>query len=892
MKRVHSVRGNRLLASFVPAFFLLFNAFGGPIQRVPNITLALPSTPPIYGYSVTNAFGPLNFVDPVCLASPPGETNRLFVVERGGTISVITNLAAPTRTVFLNISTKVIYPADEEGLLAMTFHPGYATNGYFYVWYTGPATNNSVYGTNDILSRFQVSATNANFADPSNEVKIISQFDRGQFHNAGCLMFGPDGYLYVSLGDESCCNDYLGNAQVIDSNFFSGIIRIDVDKRPGNLAPNPNPAITTNYLVPADNPFVGITIFNGTNINTNTLRTEFWAVGLRNPWRFSFDSATGLLYLGDVGETNMEEVDIVTKGGNYGWPWREGTNAGPIVQPTNITATLTDPILAYTHGTATNQGMAVIGGVVYHGTQISQLAGCYIFGDNVSGNIWALKYNGTNVSYWQRIANNVGISTFGTDPRNGDILFAARGPEGSLTNTQPLQRIVYSTNFIGTPLPATLADTGAFSDVTNLVPNAGIVPYGINVPFWSDNAVKSRWISIPDTNQFITFNTNSPWSFPAGTVWVKHFDLQTNSSPPMSTRVETRFIVRNSNGVYGITYRWGGSTTNATLVPDGGADDTFVINNGGVLTNQSWHYPSRSECLACHTSLGGYGLGFNTAQLNCAYYYTNVGVTTNQIGALSDAGYFTTNVTNLNLLPALASATNNAVSAEYRVRSYLAANCSQCHQPGGPGLGLWDARLSTPGPQSGIVNGALINNLGDTNNRVVVPGSLSNSVMYNRIANLGSLHMPPLATTVVNTQAVQLLGAWITNNLPSYQTYNAWAAAYFSTNTNNIALMQDFDADGALNYLEYLTGTDPTNPHSYWAINVAANGASNTITFAQNANRGFEVQRNFSLTNSSGWVPLDLPGNSPFFSSSNITGSVTDAATTNTAYYRVRVFEP
>jgi mono/diheme cytochrome c family protein len=360
----------------------------------------------------------------------------------------------------------------------------------------------------------------------------------------------------------------------------------------------------------------------------------------------------------------------------------------------------------------------------------------------------------------------------------------------------------------------------------------------------------------------------------------------------MSTRVETRFIVRNSNGVYGVTYRWAGSTTNATLVPESGMDDYFVINNGGILTTQDWHYPSRNECLACHTSLGGLGLGFNTAQLNCGYNYTNAGVATNQIKALSDAGYFTTNITNINLLPALASATNSAVSLEYRVRSYVAANCSQCHQPGGSGNGFWDARISTPGPQCSIVNGALVNILGDTNNRVIAPGSLSNSVMYNRVANFGTLHMPPLATTVVNTQAVQLLSAWITNDLPSYRTYNAWAASYFGTNTNNVALLQDYDGDNARNYLEYLTGTDPTNPNSFWTVNVTAGGGSNTISFAQRANRGFEVQRNYSLFDSNGWIPLDLPANAPFFSSSNITGSVTDAATTNAAYYRVRVFEP
>jgi glucose/arabinose dehydrogenase len=230
MKNLRFAPAALLLAGFIGVFFAAC-AFGAAFQRVPNTTIVMPPVLPTYGYSTTNAFGALDFLDPVCIATPPGETNRLFVVERGGTIAVITNLAAPNRTVFLSIPGEVIYPTEEEGLLAMAFHPGFATNGYFYVWYTGPATNSGVYGTNDILSRFQVSALNTNYASPSTELRIISQYDRGQFHNAGCLAFGPsDGYLYVSLGDENCCDDYLGNAQLIDHNFFSGIIRIDVDK--------------------------------------------------------------------------------------------------------------------------------------------------------------------------------------------------------------------------------------------------------------------------------------------------------------------------------------------------------------------------------------------------------------------------------------------------------------------------------------------------------------------------------------------------------------------------------------------------------------------------------------------------------------------------------------
>jgi hypothetical protein len=154
---------------------------------------------------------------------------------------------------------------------------------------------------------------------------------------------------------------------------------------------------------------------------------------------------------------------------------------------------------------------------------------------------------------------------------------------------------------------------------------------------------------------------------------------------------------------------------------------------------------------------------------------------------------------------------------------------------------------------------------------------------------MGTLHMPPLGTFLMNTDAVQLLSNWITGPLVSYQTYGQWASSYFGTNTANTGLMQDYDADGAVNYMEYLADTDPTNPRSYWTINIAAKGGSNTVEFTQVADRGYEVQRSFDLVN---WYPLDVPANAPFFSAGSVFTSVSDLATTNVAYYRVRIFEP
>jgi len=749
----------RIVLSALGLFSSLITPNAAPLQRVANTTLAMPPAPPTYGYTVTNAFGALNFFDPVCIASPPGETNRLFVVERGGTIAVITNLAAPTRSVFLNISSKVTANLEECGLLSMVFHPGYATNGNFFVWYYGPDTTTAGSGAHDILSRFTVSAGNSNSANAVSEVKFIRQFDENQYHNAGDMHFGPDGFLYLSLGDEGGSDGSYNNDQAIDQDLFSGLIRIDVDKRVGNL-PNPHPAASTNYTIPPDNPFIGATSFNGTSVNPAEVRTEFWAVGMRNPWRWNFDPVTGRLYLGDVGQNAQEEVNIVVKGGNYGWAYVEGCISGPKTPPVGFSSIA--PILCYPHGSAANQGYCIIGGPVYRGTRYSQLTGAYIYGDNVSGHLWSLTYNGTNVTSSQTLIAGgvVGLSSFGIDPRNGDVLLAIRGVEGSSSTTQPLKRLIYSSATTGPVLPPTLNDTGAFTNLNSLTPNAGIVAYDLNVPFWSDNAIKTRWFSIPNTNLAIDYSPTNNWQFPTGTVWIKQFDLQTNSSPPVSTRVETRLLVKTTNGIYGVTYRWGGAT-NATLVPEAGMDESFVINNSGVLSTQLWHYPGRFECSACHTPIAGYALGVNAPQFHRNMTYA--GGTTNQLQALSDAGYFTSSVTDIPSVTPLASPTNAGYSVEYRARSYLAANCVHCHQPGGAGLGLWDARFSTPINQCGITNGPLIDNLGNPNNRVILPGSISNSVMLTRVANFGNIHMPPLATSVINTQSVRLLSAWITN---------------------------------------------------------------------------------------------------------------------------------
>ena len=462
-------------------------------------------------------------------------------------------------------------------------------------------------------------------------------------------------------------------------------------------------------------------------------------------------------------------------------------------------------------------------------------------------------------------------------------------PAGYSTTSALSGPLVYSSG----SFPSTLADTGAFRNLATLTPHTGIVPYEINVPFWSDGAHKTRWFSVPNTNATIGFNRDGNWSFPTGTVWVKHFELQlTNGVPESAKRIETRFIVRNESGVYGVTYRWGNSLTNASLVPEEGLDETFEIHEGSETRTQMWHYPSRNECLVCHNPVAGHALGFNTAQLNRDLNY--LGGRENQIRALNNAGYFKTNVTGIHTLRALAHATNTAFSLEYRVRSFLAANCVQCHQPGGAGRSYWDARITNSLSAARLVNGPLIYNLGNPTNRVIKPGDPAHSGILIRLATMGVFHMPPVGTGVLNTQAIQLLTAWITNDLPHYQSFADWQLARFgSTNAPAAAPDADPDADGASNYLEYLTGHDPLLAGDAWNFSIRATSDRIQIVFPRIANRGFGVQWTTNLFDPTSWQPLDVPGNEPFFLA-NTTQAVVEDTFTNSAmkFYRVRVFEP
>ncbi len=724
------------------------------VQHPGNSTLAFPGEIPSPGYRVAPAFN-LDFDDPIVIAHPPGESNRLFVARRIGEIRVVPDLNVESQETFLDITGRVGSTESERGLLGLAFHPDYEENGYFFVFYTLDTDGAEGFGLYNRVSRFNVFVEDGNRGDPDSEVILIEQRDEAGNHNGGDIHFGPDGYLYIALGDEGGSNDNLDNSQRIDKDFFAGILRIDVDELPENLEPNTHPAVIGNYRVPADNPWVGATSFNGIPVDPTEVRTEFFAVGLRNPWRMSFDPATGTLWCADVGQGEREEVNQIRRGGNYGWKFREGFIETPgIAEDPPAGFTYDDPV----HDYGRSLGTSVTGGLVYRGSRLAELTGSYIFADFLSGNIWSLAFDDQEEARVELLANHQGVVAFGVDPRTNDLLMAD-------LFSGDLLRLVPETD--DSSLPELLSETGAFSDLSNLTVAEGIRPYIINHPFWSDHAEKARWFSIPNPEDQIRFQSDSPWAFPDGMVWIKHFDMEmVRGDPTSKRRLETRFIIKNEGGAYGLTYRWNENQTDATLVGIEGEDEVLSIQVGEEVIEQSWRYPSRAECLACHTQAAGHALSFNTRQLNTMVDRIN------QILAIAGEGYFENPPSSVNPQQQLVPLDHDKASLEFRARSYIQVNCAGCHQPGTQVVSEWDGRISTPLDRAGILNQPPAGvNPATSLLRLIAPGDPDNSDMLQRISALGPNHMPPIATNVLNSVAVDTLTAWI-NSIPEGELWS------------------------------------------------------------------------------------------------------------------------
>lgn len=746
------------------------------VNLSPFLNGVLPSASPLVtgSWSAVPAFPNLIFTNALGLTFIPG-TNQLCVWEREGRVwSFINNSNVTQKKLVLDISVQC-QGWDDSGLLGLAFHPGFATNHFMFVYYVwvipgtvqgSPTTRPPTFMSgayHDRLVRYTLDTNGV--ALPGSELILVDQPGDSVWHNGGGMFFHPtNGFLYWTDGDDATGS----KTQIITNNLFSGAFRVDVDMRGGAISHpiprQPANGATANYFIPNDNPFVG---------QTNVLE-EFFCLGLRSPHRMTLDPPTGRIFIGDVGESQREEIDVIESGEsglNFQWNRIEGLG-GDLTPP--FVGINRRPVLDYTH----SEGIAVIGGYVYRGSEFaSDLGGKYIFGDNGARTVWVMDEStvpagkvalctvpqGTGPNSGN---DYTGLSSFGVDEA-GEIYMCQMTSIGGyiykLSRTGP-------TNTLNPP--PLFSQLGAFTNLATLAPAAWLVPYTVNSPLWSDAAYKSRWIALP-TNTFIKFYPTGEWSFPSGTVFFKNFELATNESfPTLRRRLETRLLVCDTNGTaYGATYKWRPDNSEADLLTFSTNENILITTATGVRT-QVWSYPGRQECLRCHTTAAGSVLGAKTRQLNGDLSYPT-GVTDNQLRTWNHLGFFATALNEAaitNLLKSVSVSDTNA-TLELRARSYFDANCAHCHRPGGVNA-LFDMRLDTPLASQGLVNRAALNSLGLTGAKIVKPGDTNNSVLFQRDNSLGLIQMPPLAKNLVDTNAMAVIAAWITalplptNNLP------------------------------------------------------------------------------------------------------------------------------
>jgi hypothetical protein len=365
----------------------------------------------------------------------------------------------------------------------------------------------------------------------------------------------------------------------------------------------------------------------------------------------------------------------------------------------------------------------------------------------------------------------------------GTIVFAqepygldSRDPIGPyLNNTMPSYDGAFE-------FPTVLSATGAFSDVPNVVPTAGLIPFQPNSPLWSDGAVKSRWIALPndgppyDASEQINFAPTGEWTFPNGTVFVKEFDLIVNEQTQERKRLETRLLVRDEFGaVYGVTYKWRDDYSEADLLPDGLDEDVSILGTDGTTRIQTWHYPSRDECLFCHNPPASYVLGLKTHQLNGTFSYPSTGRADNQLRTFNHLGMLNPAINEADIPNYLHSVivTDTTVPIQTRIRSWIDSNCSQCHRPTGY-CPSYDARFYTPLPEQNIIN------------NVVRFRDLADSDMYQRADSVGDIKMPPLAKNLVHEDAMTVMRQWIASPLEVLSVYLNQDSSHLAVRFNSV----------------------------------------------------------------------------------------------------------
>lgn len=637
----------------------------------------------------------------VGLYQAPNSSEWFYAVHQSGHVYRFANQAnVSNKSLFLDVTQRVDF-GGESGLLGFAFDPDYANNRRFYIYYTGG---------DDLTSYLERYTATSDFAsvEPQSRTVLLTLDQPYGNHNGGQIAFGPDGYLYIGLGDGGSGGDPQGNGQNLNA-LLGKVLRIDV--RNGG----------TSYQIPADNPFA-----------SGGGRAEIFAYGLRNPWRFSFDRATGKLWLADVGQNMWEEINIVENGDNLGWNLTEGDHCyTPNCDKTGLKA----PVYEYSH----DNGCSVTGGFVYRGSAIAGLQGQYLFSDFCSATLWRLQQN--DQQQWQRftIAPAGGPPAAFTEDSQGEIYL--------LIYNGTIKKLVAAGSGESVTPAEKLSETGCVSSTDPKQPATGLIPYTINSPFWSDGADKTRYLGLPN-NTTINVQNTGDLLLPVGSVLVKNFSLA-------GTVFETRLLMHHGSHWQGYSYRWQSDGLDAVR------QDSALVTD---VQGQQWLFPSAAQCQACHTDAAKDSLGLTLGQLNKSLLYPSTQITANQLDTWQHIALFSSPLSASQRQQLLPDFRDGQYSLSQRARAYLDSNCAHCHQPGGPTSVAIDLRYATALSATGICDQPpQAGDLGIANARILAPGAPERSTLWQRMQRLDQFRMPPLSSFQVDQQGAGLIRDFIVN---------------------------------------------------------------------------------------------------------------------------------
>jgi putative heme-binding domain-containing protein len=643
------------------------------------------------------------------LIAIPG-AGRFVAVEKAGKIWSFKD-APDASPKDLLIDLKPDHPALQYAY-GIAFHPRWKENGFVFLCYA--YADNVPDGTK--LARFKLTQQDPPVLDPKSETVLLTWRSGG--HNGGSLQFGPDGMLYISTGDSEVPSppDPLNTGQDL-SDLLSSILRIDVDHAENGKA----------YAIPADNPF----------LKTPQARPEIWAFGFRNPWKISFD-AQGRLWCGDVGWELWEMIHLVQRGGNHGWSAYEASQ--PIKPETQRPEPIIPPVAAHPH----TEAASITGGYVYHGTRFPELRGAYIYGDYETGKIWALWHDGKQVTRREEIADTPHkIVTFGQSA-DGEVYWLNWENDTRIYRLAPNPAVGKPSQF-----PRKLSDTGLFQDTAAQTPAAGVLPFEIAEPMWQDGATASRFIALPEGKRIKTTTSGPPAKPNFKVEWPTESVLvRTMTWPATRQRIETQILHFDGDSWNGYSYRWNDQGTDAELVAADGAEFT--------VQKQPWRIHSRAECARCHTSWGGFALGFQPDQL----------ISIGGKKPAEETGLFDSRFLE-RLKKHLVSSHDTKSDLESRARSWLHANCAHCHRRHGGGSVPLMVNADLPTAETMMLyEKPTRGDFGISDPAVIYPWAPHRSILFQRIARTGSGHMPMIGAREPYPDGLRLLWDWISRIYP------------------------------------------------------------------------------------------------------------------------------